>query len=50
MCVVPSAPGAPGLASYVSSIFTELHVSLGTISNIDYVILLCQRMAETREF
>jgi len=39
MCVVPSAPGAPGLASYVS-----------TISNIDYVILLCQRMAETREF
>ena len=25
-------------------------MSLGTISNIDYVILLCQRMAETREF
>jgi len=33
-----------------SSIHTELHVAIGTISNIDYVILLCERMAETREF
>jgi catechol 2,3-dioxygenase-like lactoylglutathione lyase family enzyme len=25
-------------------------VALGAISNLDYVILLCERMAETREF
>lgn len=25
-------------------------MAIGTINNLDYVILLCQRMAETREF
>jgi glyoxylase I family protein len=33
-----------------SSISTELHVALGTIGNIDYVILLCEHMAKTRAF
>ena len=25
-------------------------MAIGTISNLDYVILLCERMAKTREF
>lgn len=28
----------------------ELQVAIGTIGNLDYVILLCERMAKTREF
>jgi catechol 2,3-dioxygenase-like lactoylglutathione lyase family enzyme len=34
----------------VKSATQEQPVTLGTISNLDYVILLCERMAQTRAF
>jgi len=47
-CAVGAWRAGPGILCLKH--LYEAPWSLGTISNIDYVILLCQRMAETREF
>jgi glyoxylase I family protein len=40
----------PGPSGRTNHLRGELQVGTGTISNLDYVILLCERMAETRKF
>ena len=47
---MPLTRGRLARPATLEGIVTEIRVAIGTISNIDYVVLLCERMAETREF